>query len=354
MASTFDMETKPVKRDLWLFDVNENDVIVDHSFNGRFQQRDVTALVDSIRTEGQKVPGLVRRAPGGKVFLVAGFGRWDAIKKLNAENPKNPIKFKATIVEGNDTDAFLSNVTENFVRDNPTYMDKAFVVSRLTDQYGKGDAEIAKILNFKSVSSVSQYRALMRLSDENRLKLHSGELQLSNALLLVGQTEEEQKEAVQAATTPEGKVDSAKVREKVREIRERKATPKVEAPKTDDERVDEAIAKGEVPPKGTGQSEPSYRREVLNMLNDGEEEAAIAKAIKAEPTKKTKGEKALERTMRDVKRFHENLSNTNRGVFLFASALTRYISGELSDEQYYSALELAANANATKAKKVGV
>lgn len=345
MASTFDMTTKPVKRDLWLFDVNENDVIVDHSFNGRFMQRDVAELKDSIRTEGQKVPGLVRRAPNGKVFLVAGFGRWDAIKQLNEETPDQPpIRFKATIVEGNDTDAFLSNLTENFVRDNPTYMDKAYVVNRLTEQYGKSDAEIAKILSFRSISSVPQYRSLMRLSDENRLKLHRGELQFSNALLLVGQSEEEQREIVQSATTDSGKVDSTKMREKVRAIRNEKK-PKPATP-TDDERIDSAIQAGEVPPKGTEQSEASYRQEVLNMIKEEEQD------FKPEPNqKKAKG---LERTMREVKIFHGDLSKENLGVFLFASALLRWIEGNLTDDQYYRAMEEAAAANATKRAKAGV
>ena len=358
MASKFDMAVQPKASDYWKFDLNE--IVVDHEFNGRYEQRteaEIRELMESIVDSpiGQETPGLVKRIPGsGKMFLVAGFGRYDAIALYNSEHPETPMPFKAIILDGklqgNELDAFNSSVRENCDRKELTYMDKAKIVTRYTNKYNKTDAEIAQMLHFKSVSSVGQYRSLMRLSEENRAKVHHGELTLSNALLLVGQTEEEQKAIVESSTTETGKIDASKVRDKVREIREKKSKPETKAPLTDDERVDEAIAKGEVPPKGTGQSGPSYRREVLNMLNyEAEEDAKLAAKKAGQKT-----EKHLERTMKDVKRYFGDLSNMDLGVFLFSSALLRWISGDLNDDQCYRALEEAAAANSKKSSKAGV
>lgn len=192
-------------------DQKENARVVPHS------DEEVEALANSIKEYGQQQPAVVRRIDGNKVQLVAGYGRWRAVTKLNQENPEKPLKLMCRVADLNAEEAFVRSIVENNERAATTPTDDAFAQRRLREDFGWSEEKIATFYK-KSVSYVAQLRKLLQLSTPIQTEVSKGNLTVAAALDVAQLPETEREAVVSAAKDPEtGKVDANTVRTKVRE-----------------------------------------------------------------------------------------------------------------------------------------
>ncbi len=201
----------------WIFPEN---IVVVPSENGRREphsQQEVEALARSILEYTQLEPVVVRRIEGHKVQLVAGYGRWAAVKYINAVlQPGNPVKLQCKVVDLNPEEAFVRNLVENIERAATTPIDDAHNQRRLREQYGWSESKIAGFYK-KSVAYISQLRKTLVLPTEIQQGVAQGNIPLAAALDLAELPVQEQKEAVAEATdTQTGKVVAESVRRRVR------------------------------------------------------------------------------------------------------------------------------------------
>jgi ParB/RepB/Spo0J family partition protein len=173
---------------------------------GRFEdtpsEEDLQAMIESIRANGQETPIKARRIkPGNDLELVAGRTRYEAIMWINAEMPEDKkMRIDVMVFDGNESDAVETAIRENIERKDPTPMDRAAMIRNLK-QIGKTDAEIAKIMRFKTTASVSQYRGLLSLDPTTQRLIHTGEVTLSDGLKLLKKPEEERKQIAEKIET---------------------------------------------------------------------------------------------------------------------------------------------------------
>ena len=165
------------------------------------------ALAESIIESGQLQPVVISKV-NNRAKLRAGFRRLRVIRDI--VNPrlvsegKEPLPLFASFFDGNEDDGFIANIEENVQRKNLTPMDVAVIVRRLANHYGKTDEQIAKMLGVengkpRTTAWVSQHRSLLTLDYDTQLKVHTGELALSSALLLVGMTTDDRKKVIEKA-----------------------------------------------------------------------------------------------------------------------------------------------------------
>ena len=203
-----------------LFSIFPENIVVIPGENGRKEphsQEEIESLARSILEYTQLEPVVVRRIEDHKVQLVAGYGRYTAVKYINTVlQPNNPVKLQCKVVDLNPEEAFVRNLVENIERAATTPIDDAHNQRRLREQYGWSEAKIADFYK-KSVAYISQLRKTLVLPTEIQQGVAQGNIPLAAALDLAALPAEEQKEAVAEATNPEtGKVVAETVRKRVR------------------------------------------------------------------------------------------------------------------------------------------
>jgi len=161
---------------------------------------------------------VVRRIEDHKVQLVAGYGRYTAVKYINTVlQPAAPVKLQCKVMDLNPEEAFVRNLVENIERAATTPIDDAHNQRRLREQYGWSEAKIADFYK-KSVAYISQLRKTLVLPTEIQQGVAQGSIPLAAALDLAALPAQEQKEAVAEATNPQtGKVVAETVRKRVRD-----------------------------------------------------------------------------------------------------------------------------------------
>lgn len=204
-----------------LFSIFPENIVVNPSENGRREphsQEEVEALARSILEYTQLEPVVVRRIEDNKVQLVAGYGRWAAVRLINTVLlPGSPIKLQCKVMDMNAEEAFVRNLVENIERAATTPIDDAHNQRRLREQYGWSEAKIADFYK-RSVSYISQLRKTLALPSEIQQGVAQGDIPLSAALDLAALPAQEQQAAVAEATDPDtGKVNTETVRRRVRE-----------------------------------------------------------------------------------------------------------------------------------------
>lgn len=273
-------------------------------------------LKDEFLNFGQKEPIVVRKNDKGRekpYKLITGYGRLQIATEINDEwgnTPERVFYLKAIVEEGNEWDAFNTNLTTNAFSAGLSHIEYAYIIRELNDNYGKSDQEIADRFG-KSLGWVYQHRSYLRLNHELQKQLHDGTLSTGAALAIVGQDEQTQKEVVKECTNPEtGKVNAEEVKETLRK-------------KAAEDRVQRAIDKGTVPAKGDGQTDEEYRAEVAAMLAEDERRVST-------PGKKK--EQSLRRGVGKVYEFFEGfIMKGPRGAC--AQVMTQFIDGKV-DEKY--------------------
>lgn len=211
------------------FGVNPDDVIVKEELRGRWkpvEEEIIKQRAISIFDEGQKQPAVCLRNGDFKPVLTAGFCRHAAVQMIRKGFQDGDrfihvpdLKFKITVMDGNEQDGVLANIAENRQREATTDVDDAMNQRRLRDQFGMTDAQIAKKYGYHDQSMVSKLRKLL-MHPESILELvHTRKLALAAALALFDVPEKERLAAVKQAISQDGKVDASKIRSAVREAK---------------------------------------------------------------------------------------------------------------------------------------
>jgi ParB family chromosome partitioning protein len=204
-----------------LFSILPDNIVVNEADNGRavpHSPEEIEALAHSILTYGQQQPVVVRRVADRKVALVSGYGRYKAVRHINAVlRPNSPVKLQCKVVDCNPEEAFVRNIVENNERAATTPVDDAHNQRRLREEFGWSEQRIADFYK-RSVAYISQLRKTLQLSQPIQQAVVSGKMAVSTAIDLVELPEAARQEAVAEATDRvTGRVDSEVIRKKVRD-----------------------------------------------------------------------------------------------------------------------------------------
>jgi ParB family chromosome partitioning protein len=123
-----------------------------------FDEDDIEALTESVRTYGVLQPILVRKVNAG-IELIAGERRVRAAKRAGIE------KVPAVVMDLKDQDAAVVSLSENIQRRNLSYLEQARGYRRVIDQFGCSQAELARAIGV-SESLVGSRLRLLSLGDE--------------------------------------------------------------------------------------------------------------------------------------------------------------------------------------------
>lgn len=204
-----------------LFRMLPDEIVYDDKENSRHtphSEEEIKATAESILEVGQIQPIVLRKIDGGRLKLVAGYGRVKAVKYINTVlQPDHPVKLLCRVVDANAEEAFAQNVKENLDRKELSPIDIAHAQRRFEDVHGWPKERIATFFN-KSVAYLGSLKALLRLETTVQQAVSNGDLGVAAALDLAKLPEEKRAEVVKEATDPEtGKVDPAPIRAAVRE-----------------------------------------------------------------------------------------------------------------------------------------
>lgn len=305
MKFAFATAVKPEKGNEYIIDLA--DIQVDHGANNRYAQADTDILVQSIGQYGQlESVGVVRVKPHNTLKLAYGFGRYEAIKRINESLPDDQkMKIRVTVFDGNDHDVFVRNLAENAHRNNLTHMDYALAIRKMGELYNQNDTQISNFFG-RTKAWVSQHRSLISLDHTIQARLHAGEISFTDALSLTKVSLEKQREIVAAAVdeTPAPAADAADA--------ENEEVPEVT---TEDSPAEEPIV-------------PAAKKE----------KASIKKLVKNVTGGKTK------RTMGEMNQFFQIMIGSpviSEKLQQLAQVMLAIMSGELdSDAEAVSAIEV--------------
>lgn len=182
-----------------------NRIKVDESRNLRRyppNAKDLQELADSIEKRGLIHPMTVRPLPpdlvvnGADYELVAGYQRWKAIQTLIAKGLVLD-HVAVTVKDSTDSEIRSTNLDENAIRTNTSYIDAAFAIKEMQEKDGLNKVEIAKKLR-KSGAWVGYVEKMLTLRAEVQRKIHEGKIPWRVARDLPDMTEEEQDTAIAA------------------------------------------------------------------------------------------------------------------------------------------------------------
>ncbi|MDZ4736328.1 MAG: ParB/RepB/Spo0J family partition protein [Rhodospirillaceae bacterium] len=162
-------------------------VPIEHLHPGRFQprrrfdQKELSALAQSIRINGMLQPILVRPHPTkpGEYEIVAGERRWRAAQEATLHEV--PIVERAL----DDRGALELAILENVQRADLTPVEEAEGYRRLIEEFGHTQELLATELG-KSRSHVTNLLRLLSLPEPVRAMIDNGELRFAHARALVG------------------------------------------------------------------------------------------------------------------------------------------------------------------------
>lgn len=166
-----------------VYQVPVDKIEVDREWNSRkylgddddsgLEQHSFLELVQSIQSDGQDTPVELKRGSDGHYFLIAGFRRFAAFKKVYADGSTvkgvKPGHIKAFVRDNlSEVEALLKNGRENTGRANLNMADTAFLVHRLT-KHGLSEVEIASRLAL-SQSYINQLHQVYKGTCELRIR----------------------------------------------------------------------------------------------------------------------------------------------------------------------------------------
>ncbi len=155
----------------------------------RFDKESMEALAESIRSKGILQPLVVRsdsRYPGS-YEIIAGERRWRAAQL--AELHELPI----VVHNLSDREALEVGLVENIQRTDLTPIEEATGYSRLIDEFGHSQTELAKVIG-KSRSHVANTLRLLGLPDAVKAMVDDGRLSAGHARALLAADQENQAE----------------------------------------------------------------------------------------------------------------------------------------------------------------
>ena len=151
---------------------------------GRFQPRRdmdeeaLQELADSIASHGVMQPVVVRPLPEGEYELIAGERRWRAAQLAGLE------RIPALIREVPDDAAMALGLIENIQRENLNPIEEAAALHRLQEEFGLTQQQVADAVG-KSRTTITNLLRLMGLSQEVRVMLEHGDLEMGHGRALL-------------------------------------------------------------------------------------------------------------------------------------------------------------------------
>lgn len=151
-----------------------------------FDADELADLVASVKARGVVQPILVRQAPGqaGHYEIIAGERRWRAAQAAGLH------ELPVVVIEADDRLALEIAIIENVQRSNLNPVEEAEGFSRLMEEFGYTQNELAQSIG-KSRSHLANTLRLLRLPDPIREHLREGRLSAGHARTLVGHEDPE-------------------------------------------------------------------------------------------------------------------------------------------------------------------
>ncbi len=174
---------------------------VEYLQRGKYQprrdmdQEALEELAESIRQQGIMQPIIVRTIAKNKYEIIAGERRWRAAQLAELD------KVPTIIREVEDNAAVAMALIENIQRENLNSMEEAIALQRLQEEFSLTQAEVAEAVG-KSRSTVTNLLRLIQLTDEVKLMLEHGDLEMGHGRAMLALRPEQQ---IQAARIVESK-----------------------------------------------------------------------------------------------------------------------------------------------------
>jgi ParB family chromosome partitioning protein len=167
------------------------EIPIDLIQRGRYQPRrdmDPAALqelADSIRQQGVMQPVVVRPIDEGRYELIAGERRWRAAQIAELD------RLPAIVREVPDEAAIAMALIENIQRENLNPIEEAFALQRLQDEFGLTQAQVAEAVG-KSRTTITNLLRLIGLSEDVRIMLEHGDLEMGHGRAMLSLPPEQQ------------------------------------------------------------------------------------------------------------------------------------------------------------------
>ena len=145
----------------------------------RFDDDALDELARSIREKGVLQPLIVRPGMSGDFEIVAGERRWRAAQRAQVH------EIAVVVRELTDEEALAVALIENIQRDDLSAIEEARAYSRLAQEFGKTQHEVAVVVG-KSRSHVANTTRLLELPEEVQTMLAEGKLTAGHARAIVG------------------------------------------------------------------------------------------------------------------------------------------------------------------------
>lgn len=174
---------------------------VEYLQRGKYQprrdmdQEALDELAESIRQQGIMQPIIVREVATHKYEIIAGERRWRAAQIASLD------KVPTIIRNVEDNAAVAMALIENIQRENLNAMEEAIALQRLQEEFSLTQNEVAEAVG-KSRSTVTNLLRLIQLTDEVKLMLEHGDLEMGHGRAMLSLPPEQQ---IQAARMVESK-----------------------------------------------------------------------------------------------------------------------------------------------------
>jgi ParB/RepB/Spo0J family partition protein len=218
------LDTKKYQRGVTEWTLLPEEIEVLAELNGRYELPDIDYLVKSILAHGQLQPIAIRKT-GGKPVLVAGFSRWRAVSKINADGltPK-PLRLRCSYTQLTEKEAFLANIAENSDRNATTPIDDAHNIQRLINVYQMSLEDIKTAYRAQSVAWVKARLELIQATPEVEKAIRSGKIK-GKAERTIAKLSREHQKNLAALAEEKGKVTPEDIRREVGEPQKQPTPP---------------------------------------------------------------------------------------------------------------------------------
>lgn len=198
---------------------------VEYLQRGKYQPRRdmdqdaLEELAESIRQQGIMQPIIVREIAAHKYEIIAGERRWRAAQIASLD------KVPTIIRDVDDNAAVAMALIENIQRENLNAMEEAIALQRLQEDFSLTQNEVAEAVG-KSRSTVTNLLRLIQLTDEVKLMLEHGDLEMGHGRAMLSLPMAQQ---IQVARIVESKSLSVRQTEAlVRKVLEEKTDKPIE------------------------------------------------------------------------------------------------------------------------------
>ena len=170
-----------------------------------FKESSLDELAQSIKSNGVIQPIIVRSIGKNSFEIIAGERRWRAAKRAGLE------KIPAIIREYNKAEGMAVALIENIQRENLNPLEEAQAIQSLLDECDMTHTQVAENLG-KSRTAVSNLLRLLALTDEVKVMINAGLLEMGHARALLSLNPVQQ---IEAAKLVIGKALSVRETEKL-------------------------------------------------------------------------------------------------------------------------------------------